>query len=189
MRRMRCSRHWPTALGAISCAELLEKAFGVRSGSRLRHELRRSAETRRCPRTCRTGDEAPSRQRQIAHAEVGPLRTITSLLTELEDHWVERVQRIDDLRPGTSRPGREEPPQCLRSSHAGHRHISRRRDTTLTIVAEFAVLEMGVIEARPGRSTRSTGCWLAAEPPIVRTRNRANSHRAIPRERNVDSRR
>ena len=36
-------------------------------------------------------------KRQIAHAEVGPLRTIRSMLAELEDQWVERVQRIDDL--------------------------------------------------------------------------------------------
>ena len=36
-------------------------------------------------------------KRQIAHAEVGPLRSIRSMLAELEDQWVERVQRIDDL--------------------------------------------------------------------------------------------
>lgn len=34
---------------------------------------------------------------QIAHAEVGPLRTVQSMLAELEGRWVERVQRIDDL--------------------------------------------------------------------------------------------
>ncbi|WP_166974533.1 ArsR/SmtB family transcription factor [Brevibacterium atlanticum] len=36
-------------------------------------------------------------RQQIAHAEVGPLRTVRSLLAELEDRWVERVQRIDGL--------------------------------------------------------------------------------------------
>lgn len=34
---------------------------------------------------------------QIAHTEVGPLRTVRSMLAELEDLWVARVQRIDDL--------------------------------------------------------------------------------------------
>lgn len=44
-------------------------------------------------------------RRQIAHAEVGPLRTIGSMLAELEDHWVERVQRIDDLLAGDEQDG------------------------------------------------------------------------------------
>ncbi|WP_166821360.1 ArsR/SmtB family transcription factor [Brevibacterium limosum] len=36
-------------------------------------------------------------KQQIAHAEAGPLRAVRSMLVELEDQWVERVQRIDDL--------------------------------------------------------------------------------------------
>ena len=44
-------------------------------------------------------------KRQIAHAEVGPLRTIRSMLAELEDQWVERVQRIDDLLAGDEQAG------------------------------------------------------------------------------------
>lgn len=42
---------------------------------------------------------------QIAHTEVGPLRAIRSMLTELEDQWVERVQRIDDLLAGDEQAG------------------------------------------------------------------------------------
>lgn len=44
-------------------------------------------------------------KRQIAHAEVGPLRAIRSMLAELEDQWVERVQRIDDLLAGDEQAG------------------------------------------------------------------------------------
>ena len=44
-------------------------------------------------------------KQQIAHAEVGPLRTIRSMLAELEDQWVDRVQRIDDLLAGDEQAG------------------------------------------------------------------------------------
>ena len=44
-------------------------------------------------------------KRQFAHAEVGPLRSIRSMLAELEDQWVERVQRIDDLLAGDEQAG------------------------------------------------------------------------------------
>jgi DNA-binding transcriptional ArsR family regulator len=44
-------------------------------------------------------------KQQIAHAEVGPLRTIRSMLAELDDQWVERVQRIDDLLAGDEQAG------------------------------------------------------------------------------------
>ena len=44
-------------------------------------------------------------KQQIAHAEVGPLRTIRSMLAELEDQWVDRVQRIDDLLSGDEQAG------------------------------------------------------------------------------------
>jgi DNA-binding transcriptional ArsR family regulator len=44
-------------------------------------------------------------KRQVAHAEVGPLHTIRSMLAELEDQWVERVQRIDDLLAGDEQAG------------------------------------------------------------------------------------
>lgn len=44
-------------------------------------------------------------KQQIAHAEVGALRTIRSMLAELEDQWVERVQRIDDLLAGDEQAG------------------------------------------------------------------------------------
>ena len=42
---------------------------------------------------------------QIAHTEVGPLRAIRSMLAELEDQWVDRVQRIDDLLAGDHQAG------------------------------------------------------------------------------------
>ena len=44
-------------------------------------------------------------KRQIAHAEAGPLRAVRSMLVELEDQWVERVQRIDDLLAEDERAG------------------------------------------------------------------------------------
>lgn len=43
---------------------------------------------------------------QIAHVEMGAIRTVASMLNELEDMWRARVQRVDDLLASDEVDGR-----------------------------------------------------------------------------------
>lgn len=43
---------------------------------------------------------------QIAHVEMGAIRTVASMLNELEDMWRARVQRVDDLLASDEADGR-----------------------------------------------------------------------------------
>lgn len=43
---------------------------------------------------------------QIAHVEMGAIRTVASMLNELEDMWRARAQRIDDLLASDEVDGR-----------------------------------------------------------------------------------
>ncbi|MGO1313270.1 MAG: ArsR/SmtB family transcription factor [Brevibacterium aurantiacum] len=43
---------------------------------------------------------------QIAHVEMGAIRTVASLLSELEEMWRARIERIDDLLAQDGADGR-----------------------------------------------------------------------------------
>jgi DNA-binding transcriptional ArsR family regulator len=54
-------------------------------------------------------------RQQLAHGEVTAVRSVASMLSDLEDLWRGRVQRIDDLlaaSPPVSDDPRKEPQPC-----------------------------------------------------------------------------